>query len=186
MTMTQTQTPAATIDLQKFCATDEDRLFRLKETFVLGKWKYASDSRIIVRVLAEGEPQTTDDGADDGTARLPPVEKVLQEPTGQWQAWPTGDQSEVIEREVDCKRCDCGTIGCQECGYRSCPDCIGGKKKKMWRTVGNHYIAGNYDTLISQLPNVQWATGYERTAALPFRFDGGEGRVMGCSNPTVD
>jgi hypothetical protein len=193
------------IDLNKFCGEDNCR-YSTGSPFVRGKWKYATDGRICIRVPTD-EPETdvlnTRDAASLFTARIFP------------EPWPPADylQGEIpcadcVDGNMRCEKCNGDEFGCDECNYTGC---AGPKRKCDHSTickciecggrgivlidcktcngcglvigdvgtmVGISFISAHYDRLIRELPNVRYSRASDYRSMIYFSFDGGEGIVM--------
>lgn len=189
-----------TIDLQPFCAKERSR-YSIEIPFVQGGFRYATNSRIIVRVPADGEPDTV---VDD--FKFPDAGILPWRPAGELRPWPA---AAYIRKVMDCHECDgAGVINQQKCshcgGNGECPDCGGegrcvecngsgysggqicsacdGAKETeqdFATPIDSRHVRASNDKLIRALPNVCWvATGTPSpTSPIYFTFDGGEGMV---------
>lgn len=136
------------IDLTQFCA-EENRHYWTTEPWVHDGWRYASDSAIVVRVPAVGEPDTPgldgkifpNERVDALFAVFPPCESPLPSPEFQ-----------------ECSGCQgTGEVQCRECHTTvACKRCCGRKAVLPEKNlVGPRVISGKYLTLIIDLPDVR-------------------------------
>lgn len=156
------------IDLQKFCREWYGTGPNFSAPFVRAGWRYATDSAIIVRVQTN-ETDSPSIGMDGD------VSKIFAPIRGELAPWPTDG---AVYGTQTCTACDDDdpdaplTADCRTCNGEGVIACID-------RHVGEHLIAGKYDGVIRELPNVRYETGVPRRRPLPFVFDGGDGLVMG-------
>lgn len=193
------------INLQDFCAKD-NRICAFSTPFVRSGWKYASDSKIIIRIKTD----ELDCGAEGMTVST--LEKVMgiKDCPEHAKPWPNSDgktkskkcegcRGSGMSGATECKKClgtgiiecsHCGSeIDCDECDGEGiisdpksppCPECGGkGEMESMADQClgGKLTIRGEYFTLISQLPNVRYI--HAEQYKIRFFFDGGDGAVMG-------
>ncbi len=175
---------AAQIDLSKFCGRKSSSL---DEPFVVRGWRYATDGLVLVRVLAPGEPDSpppTDRPKNPGLL-LPPID-------GEWLPWPQVDPCEECSatEKVVCDHCD-GNGQCEGCACgmaHTCGWCAGTGKAickacteegSFTKRFGNVELSRRYAYLIALLPNVVYLPQSEASKPVRFKFDGGEGVVIG-------
>jgi hypothetical protein len=193
------------VNLKNFCTGKNLHTYEISEPFVLRGWKYATDGRIAVRVLA---PLIPNSRPTDGL-RFPLIEELFKEPSASMKkiAWPM--DTEIIGPDacpgcngfgrMDCEECaacsgrgnitlDDGTVAeCPRCGDsgknggRQCPRCKGSgqSKQRIGYEVVGLYITKKYAELIAGLPNVVAFDDPQRSSSDPLRFDfdGGEGVI---------
>lgn len=180
--------PATAIDLLQFCDFMPGRL-ATAEPWIRAGWRYATDSRVIVRVPAE-----ICDSANEGA---PPAEKAFTHfaGNGPWLPWPGRGPLEIGEcpecsgrgfvKQPDCPACDgAGTfddsegwserlpVECKRCqgwggvGGTVCPHCHGahGEPLLIYQPIGPEWIAGHYDRRIRTLPGVRYRLAVPLTA----------------------
>lgn len=164
--MTETE-----IDLEVFVAIKGCAGKKSPEVpFVVSEFRYATNGHIVIRVPAEGEPNTP--------GEFPDVLAIWKPYAGKLKAWP---------KQRYCPQClDTGKIGCGECERRTCLLCKGkpesgqiidsGGYRAIW--LGSHIIRLDYDLKIRTLSNVRFAARSPYGKPIPFVFDGGEGRIM--------
>ena len=166
---------------------------------VHGGYAYATDGRIAVRCKAEGQLDTVLN-PEDGIAPTKLAE-VFRPVPDDAPPWP---DSAPITGRIDCPDCEkntkpcttcdgTGSWQCDTCGDENdCRDCHGRGRKGhcptcqnsglvdglAFQKIGVNTIAYKYDQMIRALPNVRVGEAAFITP-IPFRFDGGEGVVMG-------
>lgn len=168
------------IDLQKFCGDEPYRPYLLKP-FSQGEWTYATNGHICVRV-PRIEGAATPDNAPNAAAlfvgvttpcdmALPKI-KIPKGPTEKIECSDCEGSGHVHE----CPDCQCECDGCDGTG-------------KCWpredvsvELAGNPFAA-RYVRLLYELPNVRIPSKEKHGAPMPFKFDGGEGVLMGTSRP---
>lgn len=172
------------VDLDQFCDPDFQRLCWVQKPFVLGKWRYATDGRVLIR-----EPKTLPAGATRANGTKPKESVILPffkgfNPKQCTEPLPAYDGSTTDQlcpscdgtyraQEV-CPKCDgYGRIAakkhCRSCkgsGERStktpCLDCIDGKKLKSV-AFSDYSLAARIVRLLNQLPEVRYRPGSHRT-----------------------
>lgn len=174
------------IDLQVFCLPEDDdtRYPAMQCPFVIGKWKYASDERIIVRVPTD-EMETPALHEKSGKRLFPKADELpwRHNEFTNWTPWPD------VQLEIgtaSCTTCNgCGGFDiCPHCGEakRRCDDCggSGDEKRPCLQVIGAFCIDEVYDAKIRALPDVQFVltNPVAKKAHVLFRFTGGEGIVM--------
>jgi len=172
------------INLKDFCSTDETRPM-LHEPFSCGdEWTYATDGRIMIRVLAEeypSEPQR------EGTPKVgPPVFpwNHAKASGGEWVK-PTKAMLEIKVLEAECNDCDGeGRCECPHCMVVSdCTSCDGSGKRIESKPFSFHQytISTLYIAKSCLLPGVEYYIDPKAEPMKPIliRFDGGLGYLMG-------
>lgn len=168
-----------------FCSDpDGDRPF-LSLPFSLGEHDYATDGRIIVRVAASGKASSLSVIKPEYILKHFEAEPEVLDPLPDFKPWTA----------LDFKPCDtCKGSGGGEFG--DCQDCDGwghgvGKKTIEAVEFQGAMVSDYYLSKIASLPNIRIgrvpAAGYrpdqetkvERAPAFRFKFDGGEGVIMG-------
>lgn len=196
------------IDLKPFCAPNEDYR-RLTDPFNDGDYTYATNSHICVRVprradcertLADAKLTTSPGGialwptdATQWQPLLPVPEPVMVacpvcggKRAGRcWECGGCGIvefENDFNEYTVDCKTCDGeGAAICKTC------DENGQVIENQFVDYGPGFFKLEYLMLVNALPAVQIAFephGTSKVTCLQFRFDGGEGVLMGCQRPS--
>lgn len=163
------------INLTPFCAMRRMSRYDMSKPWNRNGWKYATDGRIAVRVPC-GEP--------DSEGQLFPPANELFGGEGIWEPWPAANYQ---FHETQCFVCANDLLG--EIGEQRCPICnnYGYYLFVGPQEVGTHKIDSWLHHAISQLPIVEYLTGGKPVDPLPFRFDGGEGCVMGMRPvPSID
>lgn len=156
------------MDLKKFCGERVEK-FDFTEPFVLGQWRYASDSRICVRVPALHEPESP------RVSTLPPVEALpwdfLSLPTGEWKAsasfedWDTCPTCHGVE-EVKCMTCHGKRIALQIARHR----------------INGILVRNDFFSAIRELPDVRLVLDATQKRFVKFLFaGGGQGMVAAMS-----
>lgn len=196
------------IDLQPFCDT-EDEFFTISKPFVRKGHRYATDSRIIVRVPCEET-----DTPIEKNARYPKCEALFDNHFPAAGFKPLGDSISATQphpdkymrpcaccRDVPCFKClgsktmecyacgqDCDCEYCDGCGkaFEKHPDCTvcdeNGEVPVMIYRIGDAWFHGDFIDKIRALPSVLVAQcGDGNSKMLAFRFDGGQGLLM-CMN----
>jgi hypothetical protein len=180
MTTNQERIDMENIDLLRFCDKDESTQYAMSQPWVMGKWKYATDRKILIRV-------PTDEADTVFTGRQPPpagglfVERITTQPL----PWPSREYFRADQR---CPQClGKGEIGCDECNRMNCMVCNGSKsfEQDICLFLGENLIAPKYDALIRELPDVRYFPA-KYSKHIPFIFTGGEGRVMGLDLSVLD
>jgi len=144
-----------TIDLQPFCAADNDNgHYVLSQPWVSKGVRYASDACICVAVPAPGEADSADRGCPGaaGVIVRPDADLLL--------AWPTDPKTRP------------GLVTCESCGSTVTAD--DGIVVLRPGTI----IARKYYRLIDALPGAKSWHQAERLKSIYFCFDGGEGALM--------
>lgn len=171
-----------TPDLMDWCAADRTNLSR---PFHQGEWTYACSGQWFIRV-----PRTDVDYG--GSERTPPkMERLLE--SGQVAFWQPLPALERLESMMQCRRCE-GTgkgarVTCECCDHEhhcgTCDECEGAGKYMQpvpVATPSGLLAWANYERLLA-LPAVQIGVLHEwrgfDDSRIYFRFDGGEGLVMG-------
>src|SRR5581483_439162 len=150
-----------TIDLQPFCfAVDDYTRYDLTEPFVFDGWRYATNSRVMVRVPAPGEANTGGRNLPDVTSLVRQMSRCRKKPH---------KASEVI-----CFR-----------EPHQCPTCGHSEQKPTAYFAGRMYFDPQWLGPVMALPGLAWArvkVKHEHpmcdSDAMCFRFDGGEGMAM--------
>ena len=157
------------IDLKPFCSTDEERPY-LHQPWSLEKYTYATNGHIIVRV-----------------ARRPDVPENLRAPNNVSGLFAAFNKNEFrslrivalpVVEEVFCAHChgrgrEC--VVCKGTGISSSPLHASVK-------IGNAFAAVIYARMLSELPGIEVSVEtHDRPDPIPFRFDGGDGLLMGRS-----
>lgn len=181
-----------TINLQPFCCKEGGR-YDLGEPFVLAGWEYGGGPRIFVRVPSN-EPDTCGRSVPKGIAEL--FAKADELTFSPWLPdWPDAlpaCQPVECPDAPPCKECN-GTGGltdddgqpifCNHCKARVqvCKTCggLGHSLAPAYQLPTGLYVHSYYINLIRSLPGLAWAHNGNKNHPLYFRFDGGEGAVMG-------
>lgn len=174
-----------TIDLQKFCASEDSFKYQMQKPWTRGDFTYATDGHVAVRVpIVAGIPEQTNAPAVDTLAWDTPVNP------DQWISIPKLPKRKIVTAFKDCAYC--GGSGkehedCDDCRHE-CEECDGegrledGEKldqKSVPIKVGSKFVSNLHLERIRDLPNPQLAPeATPETEAFPFRFDGGQGLVM--------
>lgn len=159
-------------DLTPFCSKDEGRSY-LHTPFTRGGFTYATDGRVCVRVpRREGVV---------GHEKAPDASKVFPSPLPQTTPLRIAN---LPEREMlPCGDCDDSGLAhsCPDCTH-VCEKCGGSLEYEEHRTVrlrGKRFSA-IYLRMVAALPGVEAAIMAEPPfPKLYFRFDGGDGVLMG-------
>lgn len=139
-----------------FCG--ENARYEMDEPFVFQGRRYATDSRVCVRVEAAGEA--------DSAGRKPPVIKL---PWSMLEVTPLRNWPVAAYRfEERWEKCDVCGDG-QTLAYFP---------SHAAQRVGSRLIDTRYHHKISFLPNVRFCNGGKPGDTLAFIFDGGEGLIM--------
>jgi transcription elongation factor Elf1 len=191
-----------TIDLQPFCEVDSVR-YSIDKPFVINGYRYATDSRVLVRVPCDEPDSVTPLPVPRSAGEL--FAKFPGE-RARWRPWPEPEYlSGKIECPtcsgrglVECRRCDAcsgkGEIECRECGQsKECAACGGygeiGLRCKTchgagefvgpkYQPIGSLIIDARLDRNIRDLLNVQFVLQRYENNPICFKFDGGQGLVM--------
>ena len=159
--------------LMPFCSKDESRPM-LSAPFTIGKFTYATDGRVCVRVPDFPDPPP-DIQVTQGIAKL---------------GWDTAPRAVAVElpkkipceRTTECTSCDgTGTCKC-ECGdMHPCEDC-GGDGKMIQNDqgveVGKMFLGESYLRKLAALPGLKLYDNGGVLDVVYFTFDGGEGLLM--------
>jgi hypothetical protein len=177
------------IDMQQFCANEIGK-YLMTRPFVKDGWRYATNGHVCIRVRA-AMAEDDQPGPEDGGALFPVVARIFDNPPCSYPCvWPV--KADYIKEREACPQC-CGKtyVGCEECGKQTCLVCEGRGEIEIDYAirVGEHFIAAKYDRLIRTLANVVYyhsSPGKDGvTNPLAFKFDVGEGRVMGKRPPAT-
>ena len=167
----------AILDLSKFCGSDESRLY-LHKPFSIGKFTYATNGHIMVRVAKRANvPFTKPDF---------PI-KNADGPLAGWDS-ATYQKMEFLlppepERTGDCDECDgYGSVhDCPSCDC-VCRACAGtGDANPEWdvsTTIGGANFALGYVRHVLSLPDVELVIPTEAKKPMLYRFAGGIGALM--------
>jgi hypothetical protein len=163
-------TMTTTIDLKPFCDKDFS-LYAFQRPWTVNGKRYATDGRVIVRMLVPGEPDSPPGG------RVPNnVDDYFKPVKGKWLQWPEVESCGECKgsREVVCHGCACGVCAGGE--PATCLACLKPHQYMFGSAALAHWLAWE----ISRLPNVMFIpnTNRNRESAVRFKFDGGEGAVM--------
>lgn len=186
-----------TIDLTPFCDPDTSSRYALDQPWVVDGWRYATDGRIMVRIPATGEPDSPK--PPDEKKRPKDVASIVESLTGDnWQPWPAIKPCRICDGKgkhlEDCENCE-GTGTCKSCncGHKhQCGDCKGERQSlvrcdecfksgSLDDRFGEAELSHHYAHLIACLPSVSYLPTTNTEDGVRFRFDGGEGVVMGLS-----
>jgi len=180
------------IDLQRFCLSgDQVSRYTLNKPFVRAGYRYATDTRLCVRVPSPGE---------EDTRGIFPAAEILEcgftsNCTHEIsEAVPMADMDVCPECATVCETCADegeGMIGedwdcspCIDCvdGFRYSATCVlcNGSHRMPYMLYGKTIIAPNNHQRISTLPGVRWSEGKLGLPMVAFTLDGGEGVCMGC------
>jgi hypothetical protein len=167
-----------TIDLQRFCKDHVDlKGNTYREPFTFEGWMYATDGRICIRVRSDDR---------NSRGKFPPAQSLFvramddarmkQWPEAKYTKhgeWPCVVCDSVGKLMAKCPHCQANTIA------HDCPSCGGDGIARITR-VGNRLVCVKYDEMIRELPGVEYfADGKDFKPPLLFRFEGGEGAIMG-------
>lgn len=162
------------IDLQQFCSTDDARPHLLKP-FSGGRWTYASNGHIIIRL-----PYSAD--AAEAPLELAGKARDLfawQNAPPEMMPLPTFNFPPGVGEKCP----DCGGRGIEH----SCPDCcchcasckgsgeLGGR---VSASIGAAIFDAKYLKLLSSLPDLRVAVSPPHGEAMPCVFDGGAAVLM--------
>jgi hypothetical protein len=163
------------IDLQQFCSKDPMRAY-LHKPFSRGRFTYATDGRIAVRVprLAEVPEQ-----------EKPDPEKLFEqyfkeEPRGTIEV----AMPEIKDDWQDCRECDGAgkEHDCPDCTCGECEDCGGKGRINRAPTVTISIGAATYDARyvkqVLAMPGVRFPASPPKDSAAGFIFEGGEALLM--------
>ena len=192
------------LNLQAFCSARPSD--RFAQPWVAGGWRYACNGSVAVR-LPTTEPDSAKPPAEisgafasyaDATflpwpVDRPPVMAIQWCQRCEGERYVGGDECPDCkgEGEKHCHHCghtnECKTChGVGEVRRLPCPACKGAEEmfeQPWYRVVGRHNIHMRYDRLIVELPNPAYCEQSLADKVLLFRFDGGEGFVMGLTIP---
>ena len=142
--------------LMQFCDHEAGR-YSLQEPWVVGRWRYATDSRIAVRV-----PTRAHD-TQDGKARPSIWELFPTRFPACRLPWPRHDGELAKPECTTCKGTGTTTCRCAKCGMqheRPCPSC-GGIKKPL--EIAGRWICGTLCQRIQAIGEVRYSpVGGER------------------------
>ncbi|MFO0919666.1 MAG: hypothetical protein U0872_15315 [Planctomycetaceae bacterium] len=193
------------VDLSKFC---DPEATRCATPFVRSGKKYATDGVIAVCVPADGETDTPrNDGRD-----FPNCKAVFEnrfQDIADWQPMPPPKTLDDLRacrtcqgmgkvNPEDCPECDGRSFRTCDMGHdHDCDACDGtgevgekcsackGKGRidgAAYQAMGDQWVKIEYDQLLRDLPNVEWAFANSRNGDLhdciQFRFEGGIGLLM--------
>ena len=159
--------------LMPFCSKDESRPM-LSAPFTIGKFTYATDGRVCVRVPDFPAPPMDIQG--------PQVAATLE-----WETAPRTIAVELPEeipcdRTVDCTTCGGGGIHVCPCGdTHPCGDCEGDGKMIQCDKgveVGKMFLGESYLRKLAALPGLKLYDNGGVVDVVYFTFDGGEGLLM--------
>ncbi len=187
------------IDIQKFCAREDDDRKHIQKPHKHGEYVYATNGHILARFRDAEAGQHWEDKFMDKVQKL--HAKSLGRASLKWKRdiikLPPAIECSYCDGEGKLADCDdCNGNGnfehgkhyyeCKECNGAGrmnppeiCHSCSGtGKDGSQRVKVGVSHIARRYAELILALPNLEVAPNLDDKAAIPFRFDGGDGILM--------
>jgi len=183
-----------TIDLTRFCA-DENLRYNLDHPWVRGGYKIATDGRICVRVKTD-EPDTVP-GEGERYPDIDALFKELDEKIAAWHPMPTAlpynapswDNCPVCGGSAQLGCCpQCGMFGGRDKDLLDCRHCDGKGTLELVCsiTLDKRRYSVEYIRDIMSLPALEYGELNEEAARrnpahnpLAFRFDGGDGLLMG-------
>jgi hypothetical protein len=173
------------IDLAVFCFGDQNTILSLP--FSAGAWTYATDGSIVVRV-----PRRADVGQD-------PEYRTYITRFDRWLAEDASRDAHLAPLQplwrpppshglVACKTCGgSGKTECPACGGpEDCLDCENGKVEAdivLVEVAPLNFISNKYWHMLAPLPGLRMDLRQhepDNPVRRYFRFDGGEGLLMGC------
>lgn len=166
------------VDLQPFCGGGTARPY-LNTPFSLGKFSYATNGHVLVRVPRRSEfSEFSADVPMNVEGVLKSVGEVKYEvravalPPKPVIALVPCDECNGTGREHDCRSCECDCEGCGGKGQVA-PD------PSVSTTVCGLPVNLEYVRLILALPGIEWATSaVAKDRPIGFRFTGGVGCLM--------
>lgn len=166
------------MNLEPFCGDPESRP-SLAIPFMWNGYDYATDGRIMIRIVSTGEHSQRADAPNQH------VENYISREVGEFTELPPFDPW-TAEDMAPCETC--GGFGGGETCHDECPDCKGwghgtGRKDIVKIEFLGGYISDYYLSKIMNLPGVKIAKCVpwpgEQSAVYQFTFNGGEGVIMG-------
>lgn len=166
------------IDLELFTGKNDPRRW-MRKPFTIGRWTYATDGKILIRVPLRADVPYNPDATEA-------VTKIVRKPQSELQPLPHFLPVNLKNRwGKKCKACDwMGGKLCDACGhFETCKDCqgfayTGNVPGSSPVEVGNTAIGTLYLSLIDTLPNPRIGLLGNPLAAIYIEFDGGDGAVM--------
>lgn len=176
-------------DLMKFCAVGRGGLYDMSRPWAIGQHWYATDSRILIRIPAPGEPDTQ--------GNFPRAHPFPWDETMEWLPLIHARELDVTTECPECERpCpECGQSGwiqdsgvcmtcdtCRGSGIVVLPNChmCHGDGNMPYVAYGDAILHPRYHHMIASLPRAEWARwGGMDISGIAFRFDGGQGFCMG-------
>jgi hypothetical protein len=163
--------------LKELCARSQSGRHDMTTPFTVNGWKYATDSRIVVRVPT--------DGPNDAGDNRPNAEKLFERfpVEGSWREWPQALYEENYEM---CSACDGDGYMDDQDPDDDCPRCDGdGQTLMPFILVDGMRISLRYDSAVRALPGPIEFAHETRSGptAVCFRFNGGQGMVMPLYGP---
>jgi hypothetical protein len=165
----------------KFCRSHDEGRFDFSKPNSSGAHLYAGDGSICVRIPWTG-PEILNEKAADSAQLFEP--RMFGGPYGVLIAYPTDAATEEDGKRL-CEACGIRDYEFDEYGniISECAVClktrlVPGKN----RIINGFRVGAKYDAMIRTLPNVRYEPPRGRKP-LRFVFDGGEGMVMGKTQP---
>jgi hypothetical protein len=176
-----TTTPTPVVDIARFCGREFDR-YDWRKPVVVGRFKYASDGRLCVRVpAAEGEVET-----DLVAAKFPDPSALAWPRTAESPAtrpWPPAGyrmRHEAVIQFAEGENDDTDlTVTATSRFERFWP-------AVPWQWMGKRIVGTVYHARVADLPNVKYDPEGARNTPIYFAFDGGEGLLMPASPGGID
>lgn len=140
-----------TIDLTKFCGELPTAFTGIDKPYIVGNWKYATDTRICIRIPIDNEVES-------------PVAEVLKVAERFFDNFP--DDSQLVDYPTGDEGVT--SVKCGECGTI----------KVIHRDISGCRLSQKNDALLRSLSNVRIETAEPGRNKLLFTFEGGQGVVM--------
>ena len=163
------------IDLQQFCSKDPMRP-NLRKPFSRGKFTYATDGRIAVRVpriadVPEQETPNPEKLFEEYFKDVPrgTIEVTVPEIKDDWQACRECDGS---GKEHDCPDCTCGE--CEDCGGKGRIN----RSPTVTISIGAATYDARYMKQVLALPGLRFPAAPPKDKPAGFVFEGATGLLM--------
>jgi hypothetical protein len=203
--------PRPRVDLATFCARESGSRYEMRYPFQVRDWTYATDARAIVRVRPSWSDKAESEGPIPPAALLPWDHDRLRgwKPIRQLPPLlcddadcPECDGTGFADGRMG-EGCEWCGLGCRRCNYRGvmprpgvadCPACKGnaiGQFPSVVKIDNRYFDVRLYrkvaalggEAVVVDMPKSRHCDAYTH---LKFRFDGGDGLLMGLDAATVE
>jgi hypothetical protein len=169
--------------MQKYCSTDMSREY-LMTPFTMDGFTYSTNGHIIVRVPAiEGAECRDKVGADRvfqfATDELYSLSFPTLPPVPDTKEVECSDCEGTGHEHPNCDKCECDCLNCDGAGTEKI-------EPKKYVLIDGGLFDLKYVTMLAELAPIRIARRTENQQPLYFRFEGGEGALMGCRSCPED